>query len=466
MSHEDNLKWTDQAHSALQSIRDQVDYAEIRAEFRKVRQFSLNEAGVQRLNQSESSGGCTRILRNGNFGFASFANPEKMSAMLLEARASAEDSGAGTASLAPIPAYQEEILHHFAVDPFEIAPRDVVATLDSYRQTLMTLGQGQIRSVRISLNQELDTRRILHTGGTDILQQTAHCQLVLMVQGLTEDQKPIMMVDILGSTTHGDFYLGIEERLRILVEKFHRIRPAKPVQSGKYTVVLDPLLAGVFAHESFGHTSEADMFAMKPGGLDTLKLGRRFGPKELSIFDTPFIPGYPGAMKYDDEGVLCQQAPLLVNGILEGRMHSRETAAKLKEAPTGNARAMNSGFAPIVRMRNTCIAPGNSTLEELLDGIEEGVYCAGCYGGTGGEDFTFSASHGYMIRNGKIEEPVREITIRGNLFETLEHVEGIGKPDLNQSMFGSCGKEAQFPLAVGMTSPHIRVRDMMIGGGQ
>ncbi|MDO8636443.1 MAG: TldD/PmbA family protein, partial [Dehalococcoidia bacterium] len=143
---------------------------------------------------------------------------------------------------------------------------------------------------------------------------------------------------------------------------------------------------------------------------------------------------------------------------------SRETAAKMGEKPTGNARAVDYRFAPIVRMTNTIIEPGQASLEDLLKGIKEGVYVKNWYGGTTSmEMFTFSAGEAYMIRNGKIAEPIRPVVLTGNVFTTLENIDAIAN-DLDMNQGGGCGKGGQFPLPVSNGSPHIRIQHCLVGG--
>ena len=125
---------------------------------------------------------------------------------------------------------------------------------------------------------------------------------------------------------------------------------APQAKGGEYTVVLDPILAGVFVHEAFGHLSESDHVYENEKLRDIMVLGKRFGGKHLNIVDDPAVPGLRGSYKYDDEGVPASKTYLIRKGVLEGRLHSRETAAKMGEKPTGNARAINYSFPPIVRM--------------------------------------------------------------------------------------------------------------------
>ena len=175
-------------------------------------------------------------------------------------------------------------------------------------------------------------------------------------------------------------------------------------------------------------------------------------------------PTLRGSYVYDDEGVEGQETDLIREGILVGRLHSRETAAKLGERATGNARALNYRFAPIVRMTNTFIVPGTATPEDLFADVEDGLYVKNWYGGmTSMEQFTFSAGETYMIRDGQIAETVRPVMLSGNVFSTLANLDGVAN-DLEMNEGGGCGKGGQSPLPVSNGSPHIRLRNCLVGG--
>ena len=229
-------------------------------------------------------------------------------------------------------------------------------------------------------------------------------------------------------------------------------------------MVLDPVLAGVFVHEAFGHLSESDFIYENDQLRQIMTLGKEFGSTDLNIVDSAAIPGLRGSYKYDDEGVPATRTYLIREGKLVGRLHSRETAAKMNEEPTGNARAINYRYPPIVRMTNTYIEPRSASFDDIIADIKEGVYAKNWYGGTTSmEMFTFSAGEAYMIRNGKIAEALRPVVLTGNVFATLRNIDAIGN-DLEMNQGGGCGKEGQMPLPVSNGSPHIRIRHCLVGG--
>jgi TldD protein len=240
---------------------------------------------------------------------------------------------------------------------------------------------------------------------------------------------------------------------------------AKSVIGGQYPVVIDPMLAGVFIHEAFGHLSEADFVYENPKAKEMMVLGRRFGKDFLNVYDDGTLPGLRGTHLYDDEGTPTRRNDLIKEGVLVGRLHSRATASKMGEKPTGNARAINYRHPPIVRMTNTAIDKGTTSFEDMIKDIKLGIYACDAYGGeTQLENFSFSSGYAYMIRDGKIAEMVKDVILSGNLFTTLMNIDAVGDDFKWLNVGGGCGKGNQSPLPVGMGAPHIRIQNVVIGG--
>jgi len=260
---------------------------------------------------------------------------------------------------------------------------------------------------------------------------------------------------------------GCHEHAKAAARRAVDLLDAKPAQGGQYTVIANPKLAGVFAHEAFGHLSEADHVYENPQLCEIMVLGKRFGPDHLSIIDDGSLPGLRGSLKYDDEGVPTRTNYLIKEGVLAGRLHNRETAAKMGEPVTGNARSVGGHSPPLVRMTNTYIAPGDMSFEDMIGDIKLGVYACDMFGGqTAMEMFTFSAAYGYMIRNGQVAEMVRDVVLTGNVFETLKRVDGIGDELVWSRGGGGCGKGGQSGLPVDIGGPHVRIQNVTIGGQQ
>ena len=253
-----------------------------------------------------------------------------------------------------------------------------------------------------------------------------------------------------------------EEIDSFVKENIFFMKNAKPVEAGEYPVILAPMVAGVFAHESFGHKSEADFMI----GDETMKkewaLGSKVGSDLLSIYDSGLDFG-SGYVPYDDEGTKAGKTYLIRNGVLAGRLHSVETAVELGEQPTGNARAVSCDFEPIVRMTSTVIEAGTLTKEELFSRIRHGYYIETYKHGSGMSTFTIAPAFAYEIVDGKIGDPVKIAVVSGNVFETLGLIDGLSdRVEISSNAFGGCGKMEQWPLSVSFGGPYVSVSKMNV----
>lgn len=265
------------------------------------------------------------------------------------------------------------------------------------------------------------------------------------------------------SSTNFDDIKGKTEECKSYIKKCEDfLLNSQPIKPGKYTVVLSPLAAGVFAHESFGHKSESDFMI----GDETMKkewaIGKKVGSDILSIVDDGNVSG-SGYVPFDDEGTKAEKTYLVKNGILSGRLHSAITAHYLEEELTGNARAMNFEYEPIVRMTTTYIESGNKTKDELFSEVKEGIYIETIKHGSGMSTFTIAPSLAYYIKDGKIAEPVNISVVTGNVMETLNEIDGLSdEVEILCFILGGCGKMEQFPLPVGFGGPFVRVKNLNV----
>jgi TldD protein len=442
--------------------RHNADYVEIRIEERERTGLSFRGRELEEVSRSFSLGGNVRALVNGGWGFVSFNSLDGLSEKVLSAVTQARMVGQEVSKLA-------EVQPVVAVLPLVIErdPRDVPLAkkkelLSEYTDLLWSAGP-KIQTTRINYA-DLYTRKWFATSEGSFIEQP-RVDIAASFGAVARDGDVVQQAGhSLGSVVS---YAAVEnqhKKVREVGERALRLLAAPPVKGGEYPVILDPRLAGVFVHEAFGHLSESDFVYENPRVKELMALGKTFGGRQLNIVDGAAIPALRGSYAYDDEGAPAHRTYLIKEGVLVGRLHSRETAGKMGERPTGNARAIDYRFPPIVRMTNTLIEPGQATLQDMLAGIKEGVYAKGSFGGeTRMEMFTFSAEEAYMIRNGKIGEPVRGALLSGNVFTTLANIDVIGS-DLEWNQGGGCGKGGQMPLPVGDASPHIRISRCVVGG--
>jgi TldD protein len=196
-----------------------------------------------------------------------------------------------------------------------------------------------------------------------------------------------------------------------------------------------------------------------------MHLGREVGVPDLTIVDDGSRGTLLGTHAYDDEGTPTGRTELVREGVLVGHLHSLETAGRMDARPTGNARALGRHHRPIVRMTNTYVEGGSTPFADLVADVDDGLYACSAFGGqTMMEMFTFSAAYGYRIRGGEVGELVRDVVLTGNVFETLHRIDGLGDDFQMIERGGGCGKGGQSPLPVTFGAPHVRIRDVVVGG--
>ena len=439
----------------------QADYVEIHIEESESTRMSYRGRDLEEIGRSRASGGNVRAVVKGGWGFVASDDITDLNSKVATAVEEARLAGAEESRLAPVEPVVDSVPPVIAKDPRSVPLADKKRLLDEFNDIIWST--PKIQSSYIGYSDGRRKMTFANSDGSFIEQErldvTARVSAIARKNG--DVQQSGFSVGGLGDygfmeTLHGQVKETAEQAVALL--------DAPYADGGEYTVILDPILAGVFVHEAFGHLSESDFVHENPRMKEIMVLGKRFGQKHLNIVDGAALPGLRGSFKYDDEGTPGRRTDLIREGVLVGRLHSRETAATMGEPPSGNARAINYRYPPIVRMTNTIIEPGETSFEEMLADVGDGVYAKNWYGGTTTmEMFTFSAGEAYRIRKGRIEEMLRGVTLTGNLFTTLENIDAIGN-DLEMNQGGGCGKGGQMPLPVSNGGPHIRIQKCIVGG--
>jgi TldD protein len=402
-----------------------------------------------------------RALVKGGWGFVSFNNFDRLSSRVEIAVQQARLVGNGVSELAPAEQVVDAVFKKPSQNVVEIPLGKKKRMLDEYNEIIWRT--PEIQTSTIGYTDGYKKAIFLSSLGSYIANERE--DITLRLSAIAARDGDVQQVGLsLGS--RGDFSLiqGLQKQVAQMSRHAVELLSAPQAKGGEYTVVLDPVLAGVFVHEAFGHLSESDFVYENDRVRQLMTLGKQFGSAQLNIVDAATVPDLRGSYKYDDEGMLATKTYLIREGKLVGRLHSRETAARMKEKPTGNARAVNYRYPPIVRMSNTYIEPGSVSFADIIGDIKEGIYARNWYGGmTSMEMFTFSAGEAYMIRHGKIAESVRPVVLTGNVFTTLKNIDAIGN-DLEMNQGGGCGKAGQMPLPVSDGSPHIRIQRCLVGG--
>ena len=314
----------------------------------------------------------------------------------------------------------------------------------------------------------LDMEKLLYTSdGVVSHSYVPRSNVYVFMTTQDKDGQPVELYKVMGGYGNflnkfpnaEDLFGDIEKKYEQLILKAEGVY-AKP---GIQTVILDSDLAGILAHEAVGHTVEADF--VETGSVGGPMFGKQVASEKVSLVDIAhdaFGKLAPVPVFVDDEGTLAQDQMLIENGILTGYMHNKESALKYGHTPNGNARAFDFSDEPLIRMRNTCILPGNDKLEDMIASVEDGYFFTDMNNGQADStgEFMFGVPMGYEIKNGKLGRAVKDTTVSGVAFEVLKTADMVSDT-VTWTNSGMCGKKQMIP--VGMGGPALKCK-ITVGG--
>ena len=262
-----------------------------------------------------------------------------------------------------------------------------------------------------------------------------------------------MLTDALIADMAGEVVRGIDER-------FAATRP----KGGQMSVVMGAGASGILLHEAMGHAFEAD-FNRKGTSIFADKMGKKVCPGGIQILDDGTLTGNRGALNYDDEGIPGQKTYMVEDGVLTSYLHDRISAAHYGVRPTGNGRRESFRYAPLPRMRATYMESGSAKAEDLINSVKKGIYVDEFSNGQvqiGEGDFTFYVKAGFLIENGRLTQPVKDINIIGNGPAALADLRGVADDLAVDPGAWTCGKEQSVPVSCGI--PTVLIGSLTVGG--
>ncbi|MGI6643391.1 MAG: TldD/PmbA family protein [Bacillota bacterium] len=436
-------------------------YSELRVQENKTVQISFVK-GNNAANRRTAAGGVSaRVYANGSWGFAS--SPEITDETIRSVIGTATDNAMfldfrerkGKGSLPTNSTWSENDL---GTEKPRLSQNDLMDFLRQVDDHIVRT-YPNLASRTISLN-ALDIEKTLITSDGSFSYSLIPRTFVSVLISMEKDGQPVDLYESYGGLGHFEdaimplpaLFEAIENQYRHLTRKVDGVF----ANAGARTCVLDAELAGILAHEAMGHTTEADL--VMGGSVSGPLLGKACVSPLITLVDfanTALGVTCPVPVYVDDEGVRAEDVILIENGVLKGFMHNRESAVHFGVVPQGNARAYQFSDEPLIRMRNTAILPGHSTLEDMIASVDDGYYLIRPSNGQADStsEFMFGVTLGYEIKNGKLGRAIKETTISGVAFEVLKTVTMVSK-DMKWLSSGMCGKKQ--PIPVGMGGPAIK----------
>ncbi len=442
-------------------------YTELRIQENRNVYLTLLKGDLTNNTSSAIKGISARVFDQGGWGFASNSviGEESIKSVIREASENASFLGNKYKNSITFPSNPGISENSFITSKQLRTDKEKIAFLkeiDNYITTKYPLLVSRVVGHNIL---EMEKKLITSDGGEfySMIPRTAIvCYLTMM-----KDDAPCSLGDSFGG--FGQFedlfsdpailYPKIDEIYEHLIKKTEGIYP----DAGIKDVILDADLAGILAHEAIGHTTEADI--VLGGSIAGEYLNEVVSSPLITLTDfanEAFGKICPVPVFVDDEGTKAEDAVIIEKGVLKSYMHNKESANHFGVKPTGNARAYLFSDEPLIRMRNTAISPGTSKLEDMISSIEDGYYLMKSGNGQADStsEFMFGVVLGYEIKNGKIRNGLKEMTISGVAFDVLKTVSMVSD-DMKWSNFGMCGKKQ--PIPVGMGGPAIKCK-VNIGG--
>ncbi|MCW4010935.1 MAG: TldD/PmbA family protein [Candidatus Bathyarchaeota archaeon] len=442
-----------------------AQYAEVRAQKLSKTMFTMKEGRVEAAKQGIENGVAIRVLVNGAWGFASVGSLD--ADVLVDAVSDACSMAKAASSrlknpikLAQAKPVEDHVEAQSKQKPSEISIEEKIKTASATTQVTLKWDK-RIKSCTVDYLDLAGTSYFANSEGTYIEQDKLYVWTKATASAMQSGVFTFSREEIGSTAGYEVFDVETPEAVgERLAKRAVKQLAAKAPKGGVFPVVLGPNVVGVFVHEAFGHLAEADLALA--GGVLVDNMGKKIASDLVTFYDDGTIGGAFGSFRYDDEGTPAQKTLLIKDGVVEGLMHNRETAHKFNAQPTGNARAEDFRVEPIIRMRNTYMAPRDHTFDELVEGVKHGYFFKSFRGGQANLDGTFQVGiqEAYEIVNGEIGEPIRNASLSGNTLETLLKVDAVGKDfQLNA---GRCGKgQTAF---IGDGGPHIRVSEVTVGG--
>ncbi|NLX03958.1 MAG: TldD/PmbA family protein [Phycisphaerae bacterium] len=445
-------------------------FADVRAVSSTGSSLLVQDERAEKMFHSHSAGIGVRVLVDGSWGFASCDGFDRRQledgleqAMALARLAAPVVADRGmVASVEPV---RDEVRRLGRLEVDQISLEEKRRRCLEHERLALAAGEGKIVNSMVGYGDAVRRQWVVNTAGTQVYTELGRARLSCQVTAI-EGKVRQRNFQVLGHQGGPELLLDVApEQISVKAGRkvLEQLR-AKKAPAGEFPVVFHPTISGLLAHEALGHNAEGDSVWTGQSILAG-KFGEPIASPLVTIVDDSTLAGKYGSEPYDSEGVAARTRTIVKDGVLTELLHSLETAGQFQTQPNGCGRAQDHTSPPICRMSNTFFQPGESTFEEMLAGIERGIYLREGHEGYVYPErgqFLCRAHEAQMIEHGRLGEPLRDVSVSGLLVETLMNIDKVGG-DFEMIFPGTCGKSGQgVPTDCG--GPHLRVSKMVVGG--
>lgn len=461
-----SLELQELANKAVKFAMDAgVQYCDVRAEKQEKKSILVEDQEIEHIKTNNDEGIGIRLIKNGVWSFSSITNPKSFEDIQIKVKDTIRNSLHYTKNkkneINLFPNSSSKIKIDF---PVLIKPELEDLTKIGFECSKIISNTPKIIKSVVDLQYTTNSKYFVNSEGSEIIQNFTDT-IVDMIAIANESG----ITQSINTTEGGRGGLEqITNKINLKAEEIainaSRLINADTIKEDKGVVVMNPDFVSLLTHEILGHPSEADRvlgkeMAWAGGAWWKGKIGEKIGSKELNVFDDPTIKESLGWYDFDDEGVKTKKTTLVEDGILKKHMQNRETAEEFNTEPTGNMRATNYRFMPLIRMGCTCIGNGNWNVDEMIKEVKHGYLISDMkipsidmkrY------NWSISCQYAQKIENGEISNLLRDVIVVGNAPEFFESIDACGN-DFTVRPITNCGKgDPMQSMIMGNGGPTIR----------
>ena len=442
-----------------------MQYCDARAEHQKTKSILIENKEVEYVKTNKDSGIGIRLVRDGAWGFCSITNPESFDQIKEILNNTIKNSLHNTNTRKNKIKSHENSKTKTRID-FPVLKKPELDEMISIGLECSEIILEKPRIIKSTINPRyaINSKYFTSSEGSQITQNFT--DVIIEMTATAHESGLTQSVNVTEGGRGGMEQITnkIHQSAKEISTKASQLIDAKPAKEEKMPVVMNPDFVALLTHEILGHPSEADRvlgkeMAWAGGAWWKGKIGEKIGSSELNVFDDPTIKESLGWYYFDDEGVETKKTTLIEKGVLKNHMQNRETSQIFNTHPTGNMRATNYRFMPLIRMACTCIGKGNWSQDEMIKEIKNGYFISNMKIPSidmRRHNWSISCQYAQKIENGEITDLVRDAIVMGEAPEFFQSIDACGK-DFTVRPITNCGKgDPMQSMMMGNGGPSIR----------